>query len=84
MVLASRGEVVENSRVGTDDVHPREQRRTVRKPLGILLEEAAGAVAQTNSRKTVALRVRQKQLRVVARGAGGRGPSGDSAARGFS
>ena len=37
MVLAPRGEVVGNSRVGTGVAHPRERRHMVRAPLGGLL-----------------------------------------------
>ena len=50
----------------TGVARPREGRRTVRVPLGGLLEKAAGAATQLTTTKTNALRVRRKRPRMVA------------------
>ena len=66
--LASRGKVTGKRRVGTGVAFPREGRRTVWTPLRGLLKEAAGAAAQTTTRKTVVVHVGRKRPRVVAGG----------------
>ena len=53
MVLAPRGEVAGDSRVGTDVTRPRKGGRTVGVPLSGLLEKAAGAAAQLTTKKQI-------------------------------
>ena len=66
VVLAPQGKVAGSSRVETGVTHAREGGRTARMPLGGLLKTVAEAVAQTTTRKTIVLSVRQKRLRVIA------------------
>ena len=68
VVLAPRGEVAGNSRVGMGVARIREERRTVGVPLGGLLDKPAGAAAQLTTRKTNAVRMRRKRPRMVAGG----------------
>ena len=83
-MLAPRGEVAGNSRVGTGVARPREGRRTVRVPLSGLLEKAAGAAAQLTTTKKKCP-TREAKATEDGRGeAGGRGPSRGRAAGGSS